>query len=91
MCNIYVRDEWRFLFVFVEGGIKPKDRDYSIELDADEMLLNIILNKISVRAAVKLIETEVKFTSASSIHFPFAFELFHMASISIRFRRHIAR
>ena len=88
MCNIYVRDEWRFLFVFVEGGIKPKDRDYSIELDAEEkMLLNRILNKISVR----LIETDVKFISIINIHFASAFELFHMASISIRFRRRIAR
>ena len=75
-----------------KGGINPKDKDYSIELDTEEkMLLNRILNKISVRAAVRLIETDVKFLSASSIHFLSAFELFHVASISVRFRRHIAR
>ena len=74
-----------------KGGINPKDKDYSIELDAEEMLLNIILNTISVRAAVRLIETEVKFTSASSIQFSSAFELFHVASISIWFHEYNAR
>ena len=37
-----------------KGGINTKDRDYSIELDGEEkMLLNRILNTISVLAAVR--------------------------------------
>ena len=46
-----------FYLFWVKRGINTKDRDYSIELDAEEkMLLNRILNKISVR----LIESDVK-------------------------------
>ena len=72
-------------FGLMEGGrVITKDRGYSIELDAEEkMLLNRILNKISVRAAVRLIETDIKFTSTFNIHFASAFELYHVASISI--------
>ena len=76
----------------LKGGINTKDRDYSVELDADEeMVLNRILNKISVRAAVRLIETDVKFISTSNIHFVIVFDQFHVASISICFRGHKAR
>ena len=61
------------LFILGEAGINPKDRDYSIELDAEEkMLLNRILNKI-FRAAVRLIETEVKITSAFNINLSMVF------------------
>ena len=42
------------------GRIITKDRGYSIELDGEEkMLLNRILNEVSVRAAIRLIETNV--------------------------------
>ena len=72
-----------FYLFWVKRGINTKDRDCSIELDGEEkMLLNRILNKLSVRAAVRLIETEVKFTLASSFHLTSVFELFHVAGIS---------
>ena len=48
------KDEWRCLFILGEGGVNTKDRDYSIELDGEEkMLLNRILNTISILAAVR--------------------------------------
>ena len=90
----YMCKRWMALFNYfglMEGGrVITKDRGYSIKLDAEEkMLLNRILNKISVRAAVRLIETDFKCTSTSSIHFFILFNQFHLASISIWFRWHI--
>ena len=71
-----------YLF-WVKGVINAKDRTHSIDLDAEEkVLLNRILKKISVRAAVRLIETDVKCTSTSNIHFFIVFDQFHLASIS---------
>ena len=61
-----------FYLFWGSGGIISKDRDYSIELDAEEkMLLNRILNKI-FRAAVRLIETEVKLHQPSTLIYPWS-------------------